>query len=223
LEIAYVKAEAMVILLAGAGTTGATIQTLVMYLLNSPSTFAKVMSEVDSATKRGLLSYPIPQYSEIQAHLPYYIACIHETMRLCPSVPNLMPRLVSPGGIELGGKFVPEGIEVTSNPYIAHRDKAIYGEDAEEFRPERWLESESKAKEYAKYNFAFGYGSRICLGKDIAMMEVCKGSLEFFRRFRFEDAVDGGKKPRFVVSGGVGHWYDMWLRIQKRPKVELSI
>jgi cytochrome P450 len=199
------------------------MQTLIVYLLNHPSTFEKVMSEVNSATKRGLLSSPIPQYSEVLAHLPYYIACLHETMRLNPVVSNLLPRLVSPGGIKLGGNFVPEGVEVTSNPYIVHRDKAIYGEDAEEFRPERWLEDESKAKEYAKYNLAFGYGSRICLGKDIAMMELFKGPLEFFRRFRFESAVWGGKNPRFVVKGGVGTWHDMWFRIQKRPKVELSI
>lgn len=122
--------------------------------------------------------------------------------------------------MQLAGQFVPGGIEVTCNPYLVHRDKAIYGEDAEEFRPERWLEDKEKAKEYAKYNFAFGYGSRVCLGKDIAMMELYKGPLEFFRRFRFEDAGKAaGKKAEFLVKGGVGYWTNVWLRIQKKAEV----
>ena len=179
------------------------------------------MAEIDSATKRGLLSSPIPQYAEVLAHLPYYVACVHETMRLCPPLPTIFPRLVSPGGIELAGKFVPEGIEVTCNSYFVHRDRAVYGEDADEFRPERWLEDTNKAKIYAKYNFAFGYGARICLGKDIAMMELFKGPLEFLRRFQFEDATDEGKKAEFVIKGGLGFWINAWMRIRKRAEVKV--
>ncbi|PQE08820.1 flavonoid 3, 5 -hydroxylase protein [Rutstroemia sp. NJR-2017a WRK4] len=221
LDISYIKAEILLVLLAGADTTGTAFQALIVYILSSPSTYAKMMAEIDAATKGGLLSSPVPQYAEVLAHLPYYVACVHETMRLCPSAPNIFPRLVSPGGITLAEKFVPEGIEVTCNPYLVHRDRAIYGEDADEFRPERWLEDESKAKQYAKYNFAFGYGARVCLGKDIAMMELFKGPLEFFRRFQFEDATEGGKKPDFVVKGGVGYWTDVWLRIRKRAEVKV--
>ena len=221
LDVSYIKDEALLVLLAGSDTIGTAFQVLVVYLINSPAIYAKLMAEIDSATKRGLLSSPVPQYAEVLEHLPYYAACVYETMRLCPSAPNILPRLVSPGGMELAGKFVPEGIEATCNPYLVHRDKVIYGEDADRFRPERWLENESKVREYAKYNFAFGYGARICLGKDIAMMELFKAPLEFFRRFELDDATDGGKKAEFIVKGGVGYWANVWLRIQRRGEVKV--
>jgi cytochrome P450 len=168
----YIKAEILLVLLAGADTTGTAFQALIVYILNNPSTYDKLMAEIDSATRSRHPSSPIPSYNEATQHLPYYITSIYETMRLCPSVPNIFPRLVSSPGMQLAGKSVAQGVEVTCNPYLVHHDKAIYGPDAEEFRPERWLEDKEKAKQYAKYNFAFGYGSRVCLGRDIAMMEL---------------------------------------------------
>lgn len=77
----YIKAEILLVLLAGADTTGTTFQALIVYILQSPSAYAKVMAEVDSATKSGLLSSPIPRYDEVLAHLPYYVACIHVSLK----------------------------------------------------------------------------------------------------------------------------------------------
>lgn len=194
-------------------------------MVQSPSAYEKVMTEVDAATKRSLLSSPVPQYNEVLEHLPYYVACVYETLRLCPPAPNIFPRLVSAGGIQLAGKFVPAGTEVTSNPFIANRDKGVYGKDAEEFRPERWLDEggakldEERVKNYMKYNFTFGYSTRGCLGRDIAMMELVKAPLQFCRAFLFQEVGDEKCSKEFVVKGGVGYWTNVWLKIQNRPDV----
>ncbi|KAI2790843.1 hypothetical protein POX_c03694 [Penicillium oxalicum] len=216
LDLEYIRAEVLLVLLAGADTTGTAFQALITYLLTHPESYDRMMEEIDTASRKGYLS-EVPQYNEVLEHLPFFVSCVKETMRLCPSAPNIFPRYVSEPGLELYGKWAPAGTEITCNPYLVHRDPALYGEDAEDFKPERWMDPE-KAKLYNKYNFAFGYGSRVCLGRDIAMMELFKGPLQFFRAYKPEFVKDK-PEPKFVVKGGVGYWRDVWLTISKRPQV----
>jgi len=173
----YVRAEILLVLLAGADTTGTTFQAMFYYIMGHPEVYKKMMKEIDDASRKGFLS-DIPQFDEVEAHCPYYVAIFRESMRLCPSAPNIFPRIVSEPGMDLYGKHAPAGTEITCNPWMLHRDKNFYGEDAMDFRPERWLESEARTKELLKYNFAFGYGPRVCLGKDIATIELYKGPLQ---------------------------------------------
>ncbi|KAL1845821.1 hypothetical protein Plec18167_009274 [Paecilomyces lecythidis] len=216
LDMDYIKAEILLVLLAGADTTGTAFQGMMTLIFNNPDVYDKLMAEIDSATRAGHLS-EMPQYEEVIAHCPYYIAVVKEAMRLWPSAPNIFPRTVGERGLTLAGKFVPPGTEVTCNPWIVHRDQNIYGEDAEEFHPERWLDP-VRAKEFNKYNMGFGYGARVCLGRDIALMEMYKGPLQFFRKFRVE-VLNKEKPAEFVVKGGVGFWKDLWVRIEKRAPV----
>lgn len=74
----------------------------------------------------------------------------------------------------MDGRFVPGGTEMSSYAYCVQRDETLYGEDAEQFVPERWLESEKRGLELEAAQFVFGMGPRVCLGRDVAVMEMFK-------------------------------------------------
>jgi cytochrome P450 len=90
---------------------------MIYHVMTNPNVYKKLMDEIDEATKSGKID-DMPQYGAVTEHCPYYIACVKETMRLNPSAPNIFPRTVGKGGIELEGKFVSEGTEITCNPWL---------------------------------------------------------------------------------------------------------
>lgn len=79
LELEYIKAEVLLVLLAGADTTGTVFQALMRYLLVNPGIYDRMMAEIDDVARKGLLSDPVPQHDEVIERLPYYVACVRET------------------------------------------------------------------------------------------------------------------------------------------------
>jgi cytochrome P450 len=79
-------------------------------------------------------------FDEAQKNLPYFQACLKEAMRLQPAVGLNITRKVPPGGAEIDGVRVPEGTSVAVNGWVLHRDEAVWGKDADIYRPERWLD-----------------------------------------------------------------------------------
>lgn len=73
--------------------------------------------------------------------MPYFQACMREALRMHPAVGQLLERIVPAEGATVSGHFLPGGTIVGMNPWVAARDNSVYGMDACEFRPERWLEA----------------------------------------------------------------------------------
>jgi cytochrome P450 len=73
----------------------------------------------------------------------------------------------------IDGFWIPADTVITSHAYTVQRDPDTYS-DPEEFKPERWMVSEKKNFELDAAQFTFGMGSRVCIGKDIALMELYK-------------------------------------------------
>ena len=71
-------------------------------------------------------------------------AVLKEAMRCHPGVAMPLERLVPEGGAEFCGVSLPAGTVVGVNPAVIHHNKSIYGDDAADFRPERWTESSAE-------------------------------------------------------------------------------
>ncbi|KAK0648973.1 cytochrome P450 [Cercophora newfieldiana] len=123
---------------AGTDTTMNTISMLVYHAVTNPRVYRRLQKEIDDANAAGLLSSPVKD-SEIR-QLSYLQACIRETLRIMPPIINTHFYKAAPvGGDTLCGYKVPYGVRVPTSPvmYAVGRDKSFWGDDADEFRPER--------------------------------------------------------------------------------------
>lgn len=105
--------------------------------------------------------------------LIYLKAALSETLRLYPSVPEDSKHVITDDVLP-DGTFVPAGSAITYSIYSTGRMKFIWGEDCLEFRPERWLSSDGmKIELQDSFKFvSFNAGPRICLGKDLAYLQM---------------------------------------------------
>lgn len=136
---------------AGSDTTAASLRAIFYYLCRTPSAHKKVLTELDEAVRAGRLSNPVT-FAEAQ-ELKYFQAVVKEALRMHPAVGLLLERVVPRGGAEVGGVWLAGGTVVGINPWVAARDKEVYGEDSEIFKPERWLDADEKDLKAMERNF----------------------------------------------------------------------
>ena len=173
---------------AGSDSVANLMCTTLFNLLVYPDTLKKLYSELRSAN----LSQPFPKYSEVR-NLPYLDACVQEGIRVHPPFSLPFERVVPKGGITILGHYLPAGTAVGGSPYVVNRHKGMFGDDAELWRPERWLEKDEMHKKKLEqamltvslvlrlsvkcdshFNAKFGAGRRICLGKYVGILEIKK-------------------------------------------------
>ena len=219
-------------ILAGSDTTATSIRMTVLFLLTSPPVLRKFLAEMDEGIASGKISSPITN-SEAQA-LPYLQAIIHESLRMYPPGINLGYKQVPPAGDTLHGYYLPPGTQVGQNLWGMQRSKEVFGEDADVFRPERWLEADKAQYTVMKdtVGIVFGYGKYGCLGKVMAMMELNKIYVEvssctclgrnkrsltqhqLFRRFEF--AITNPVKPLSLRNATLWLTSNFWLKVTRR-------
>lgn len=137
---------------AGSDTTAISARSVIYYLLKNPKYKQRLIEEIDAYEGDGRLTEPITL--EQAKHMPYLQACLYEGLRCHPAVGMSLPRVTPPGGIKIDGRYIPQGVGssellvsklillqtvVGVNPWVVHRDTAVFGEDVESFNPERWL------------------------------------------------------------------------------------
>ncbi|KAJ5358370.1 uncharacterized protein N7496_010783 [Penicillium cataractarum] len=198
---------------AGAETVSATAQAVIYYLLRQPKLMKRAQSEIDAAQSGGELS-PLIQYSEA-AKLPFLQACLKEAYRFHPGVSHNLPRVVPKGGITIAGRYFPEGVILSVNPWVIHRDPDIFGKDSDIYNPYRWLQGETKRMDSFLIHWGAGYNQ--CPGRNLAQFELSKVLATVLRDYdveQIEPQKDWKFETRFLAVP-----YGWPCRIRRRQNI----
>eukprot|EP00397_Hematodinium_sp_SG-2012_P015501 GEMP01015786.1.p1 GENE.GEMP01015786.1~~GEMP01015786.1.p1 ORF type:complete len:614 (+),score=118.05 GEMP01015786.1:233-2074(+) len=149
-------------MIAGRDTTAVTLSWLLYELTQHPDVLAKMRAELFDLSEN-------PSLEDIDNNLVYTKAVIDETLRLHPPVPR-NSRMAVEDDVLPDGTFVPSGCWISYMPYAMNRNKQRWGENAEEFDPNRWFK-------FTKYPTAYEFpvfhgGPRLCLGYRMAYLEI---------------------------------------------------
>ncbi|KAI0834132.1 cytochrome P450 [Hypoxylon sp. FL0890] len=206
--------ELMLQVVAGTDSTATGVRMTLLLLVSNPVAYDKLKSEIDDAIAEGRISSPIKDAESRQ--LPYLQAVIKEGLRAFPVVTATFFKKVPKGGDTINGYFVPEGTEIGHNILGIMRAKKYWGEDADVFRPERWLEADEETLEMMTgvIETLFGSGRYKCLGRAIAQMELNKVFVELLRRYDF--SVVTPQNPVEIVNSGFFLMSEMKMRVTKR-------
>ncbi|EXJ85585.1 hypothetical protein A1O1_05950 [Capronia coronata CBS 617.96] len=181
-------AESTTLCVAGADTSSTALAAIFFYLSHTPRAYQRLKREVRDAFE----SEDEIQTGPTLAKLTYLRACIDEALRMSPPAGSSLSRQVQAGGAVVDGRFFPAGVELGVPIYGIQHNSEYYPAPFE-YRPERWLEGESgntkESVERARSAFCpFSVGTRGCVGKGMAMVELSLAVAYAIFRYDFKAA-----------------------------------
>jgi cytochrome P450 len=130
--------------------------------------------------------------------LPILNACLMETLRVHAAIPGNQPRVTPPSATLGPFTNLPAGIRVQSQAWSLHRNADVYP-DPDAWRPSRWLDAdEAQSKEMSKWFWACGSGGRMCVGSNLAVLEMKNVMVTIWGQFATEVTDDEG----MIHNGG---------------------
>ncbi|HEV7791472.1 MAG TPA: cytochrome P450 [Pseudonocardia sp.] len=179
-----IRAQCITFLIAGHETTSGLLSFAVHFLLKHPEVVARARTEVDEVFG----GTELPSYEQVH-RLRYITQILNETLRLWPTAPgfNRTPRQDTVIG---GGRYaVPAGTPMTVLSPMLHRDRSVWGADAEQFDPDH-VAAERLAALTPNAFKPFGTGQRACIGRQFALQEAALVLGMVLRRFELVDHLD---------------------------------
>ncbi|KAK4727123.1 hypothetical protein R3W88_032040 [Solanum pinnatisectum] len=188
----------------GKDSTGTTLAWFIWSLCKHPL-HEKVASNIGTT----ISDFASHLNEEAMDKMHYLQAVLSETLRLYPSIPLLYGKVCFEDDVLPDGFNVNKGDMVVYQPYAMGRMKYIWGDDAEEFKPERWIDENGFFKQESPFKFTvFQAGPRICIGKEFAykQMKITAAVLLRFFIFKLADEsrpVTYKTKIQLHIAGGL--------------------
>ncbi|XP_049444374.1 cytochrome P450 2J4-like isoform X1 [Epinephelus fuscoguttatus] len=170
---------------AGTETTTTTLRWAFLYMTKYPEIQAKVQAEIDR-----VIGQSRQVSMEDRPHLPYTVAVLHEIQRMGNIVPLSVPHVTN-RDIQLGGYTIPKGLIIIPNLTSVLFDKNEW-KTPNTFNPGHFLNEEGKFVKRAAF-IPFSAGKRVCLGENLAKMELFLFFTSFMQHFTF--STPAGVKP----------------------------
>ncbi|KAG9002988.1 hypothetical protein FRB93_011275 [Tulasnella sp. JGI-2019a] len=198
------KDATLTVVLSARDTTTSLLTFMIYFWTKHPEVLAHLRAEVLEVVG----PFAMPSHSAL-ANMLYLRAVVNETLRLFPSIPvherQALQSCVVP--TREGPQYISKGSSVILSTISIHRSKRLWGEDAEVFNPERWMDGSAKESDISRF-MPFLMGPRVCLGKDMALLQVTFMATRLVQHFggftlaQVESAPEGALPPTSWKSAG---------------------
>ncbi|WZZ86845.1 alkane hydroxylase MAH1-like [Brassica napus] len=177
----FIRDVVLSLMLAGRDTTSSALTWFFWLLSKHPQVMTKIRQEINAKFDPTDLE-----------KLVYLHAALYETMRLYPPVP-FNHKSPSKSDVLPSGHKVEADSKIFISVYALGRMRSVWGEDASEFKPERWISENGGLKREPSSKFlVFSAGPRTCLGKQLALLQMKMIVVEIIQNYDFK-VVDSQK------------------------------
>ena len=204
-----IRYQILTFLIAGHETTSGLLSFAIYFLLKNPKVLEKAYDEVDR-----LLKEPVPTYEEVRS-LRYIWMILNESLRLWPTAPSFA--VFAKKDTVLAGKYpIKKGTGMSIMIPKLHRDKRVWGENADAFFPERFEDMTKVPYQAFK---PFGNGQRACIGQLFALHEAALVLGLILKNFRLEDSNHYQLKIKESLTLKPDNFY---IKVRPRQKATLT-
>ncbi|KAM7419370.1 hypothetical protein PAMA_016480 [Pampus argenteus] len=163
--------------IAGTDTTTSTVLWFLLYMALHPDVQDKVQAEIDEVVGK----HQVVSLTH-KGSMPFTEATIMEVQRMTVVVPLSIPHMTSKT-TEFRGFTIPKGTIIVPNLWSVHRDATMW-DNPDSFNPARFLDDEGKLLRKECF-IPFGIGRRVCMGEQLAKMELFLTVTSLLQAFKF--------------------------------------
>ncbi|KAG0749659.1 hypothetical protein G6F16_003497 [Rhizopus arrhizus] len=197
--------------IAGRDTTAQALSWTFYNLLLHPRIEKKLLEEIECYVTDDLMKAPTELYDTIKKMI-YAHAVFYEVLRLHPSVPNNQKYALD-NDIWPDGTSVKKGDYVFWCPWAQGRSTKVWGTDAHEFKPERWVTDKGELRRESQGQWpAFHAGPRVCLGQNLATLEALIAMIFIIKKY----------KLRLMPNQNITYQVSLTLPMKEGMKVQVE-
>ncbi|KAL2907270.1 Alkane hydroxylase MAH1 [Bienertia sinuspersici] len=195
--------------IAGRDATSITLSWFFYLFCKNPQVASKIRKEVNDAM---MINDNWRNFKEVNSKLVYLHAALCETLRLYSPVAFEAKGCIESDTLPSGHHVNPNTL-IIFNLFAMGRTKSIWGDDCNEFKPERWISEQGKIRHEPAYKFfVFSAGPRTCLGKDMALTQMKLVVATIIQNYVIKEVEEHEVVPHISIFLRMKHGFKVKIR-----------